>query len=52
MLWQHLPLLCPVFTMATKRPSASPAGGDMPKRALTAANLPECMDLLVQSGNS
>ncbi|MPD04773.1 hypothetical protein E2C01_100480 [Portunus trituberculatus] len=39
--------------MAPKRPSASPAGGDMPKRArktytleqaLTAANLSECMD--------
>ncbi|MPC82356.1 hypothetical protein E2C01_077016 [Portunus trituberculatus] len=39
--------------MAPKRPSASPAGGDTPKkarkthtleRALTAANLSECMD--------
>ncbi|MPC69945.1 hypothetical protein E2C01_064178 [Portunus trituberculatus] len=32
-LWQHLPFSCPVFIMATKRPSASPAGGDPPKRA-------------------
>ncbi|MPC38912.1 Exosome component 10 [Portunus trituberculatus] len=29
-LWQHLSLSCPVFTMAPKRPSASPAGGDTP----------------------
>ncbi|MPC41396.1 hypothetical protein E2C01_034986 [Portunus trituberculatus] len=44
--------------MAPKRSSASPAGGDTPKRArktytleraLTAANLSECMDFLVQS---
>ncbi|MPC54130.1 hypothetical protein E2C01_048037 [Portunus trituberculatus] len=44
--------------MAPKRPSASPAGGDTPKRArktytleqaLTAANLFKCMDLLAQS---
>ncbi|MPC42219.1 hypothetical protein E2C01_035835 [Portunus trituberculatus] len=45
-LWQHLPVLCPVFTMAPKRLSASPAGGDTPKRALTEANL---SDLLAQS---
>ncbi|MPC89443.1 hypothetical protein E2C01_084391 [Portunus trituberculatus] len=35
--------------MAPKRPSASPAGGDMPKRGLTATNLSECMGLLAQS---
>ncbi|MPC59807.1 hypothetical protein E2C01_053835 [Portunus trituberculatus] len=40
--------------MAPKRPSGSPAGGDtpdtsgQPQRALTAANLSKCMDLLVQ----
>ncbi|MPC36139.1 hypothetical protein E2C01_029587 [Portunus trituberculatus] len=44
--------------MVPKCPSASPAGGDTPERArktytleraLTAANLSECMDLLAQS---
>ncbi|MPC96513.1 hypothetical protein E2C01_091776 [Portunus trituberculatus] len=44
--------------MAPKHPSASPAGGDTPKRArktytleraFTVANLSECMDLLAQS---
>ncbi|MPC68015.1 hypothetical protein E2C01_062205 [Portunus trituberculatus] len=35
--------------MAPKRPSASPAGSAMPKKALTAANLSECMDLLTHS---
>ncbi|MPC58784.1 hypothetical protein E2C01_052793 [Portunus trituberculatus] len=34
--------------MAPKLPSASPAGSDTPKRALTAANLSECMNLLVK----
>ncbi|MPC78064.1 hypothetical protein E2C01_072538 [Portunus trituberculatus] len=51
----NISLSCPVFTMALKHPSASPAGGDtpdtsgQPQRVLTAANLSQCMDLLVQS---
>ncbi|MPC57964.1 hypothetical protein E2C01_051956 [Portunus trituberculatus] len=51
------PSLVPSVTRAPKRPSASLASGDTPKRArkiytlertLTAANLSECMDLRSQ----
>ncbi|MPC51089.1 hypothetical protein E2C01_044927 [Portunus trituberculatus] len=49
------PSLVPSVYHGSKRPTASPAGGDtpdtsgQPQRALTAAYFSECMDLLVQS---
>ncbi|MPC63202.1 hypothetical protein E2C01_057296 [Portunus trituberculatus] len=45
-LWQHLTFSCPVFTMATKGPSASPAGGDTPKRARKTHTLEERLEVL------